>query len=98
MAALSGAQTRDRSDIRRFWKRLLESRSGRWRGQSYDGASSGRNREKAYEITAELPELDEKDIEVKLANGSLIIKCEKREEAEEKKKDYCASAIHVARA
>ena len=44
--------------------------------------------EKAYEITAELPGLDEKDIEVKLANGGLTIKGEKSEEKEEKKKDY----------
>jgi HSP20 family protein len=44
--------------------------------------------EKAYEITAELPGMDEKNIEVKVANGSLIIKGEKQEEKEEKKKDY----------
>jgi HSP20 family protein len=44
--------------------------------------------EKAYEITAELPGLDEKSIEVKLVNGGLTIKGEKQEEKEEKKKDY----------
>lgn len=44
--------------------------------------------EKAYEITAELPGMDEKNIEVKVANGYLIIKGEKQEEKEEKKKDY----------
>jgi len=43
---------------------------------------------KAYEITAELPGMDEKNIEVKLANGVLTIKGEKQEEKEEKKKDY----------
>ncbi|WP_232232482.1 Hsp20/alpha crystallin family protein [Cupriavidus sp. amp6] len=32
--------------------------------------------------------MDEKDIEVKLANGGLTIKGEKREEKEEKEKDY----------
>ena len=42
----------------------------------------------AYEITAELPGLDEKNIEVKLANGVLSIKGEKREKKEEKQKDY----------
>ena len=42
----------------------------------------------AYEVTAELPGLDEKNIEVKLINGSLTIKGEKQEEKEEKKKDY----------
>jgi HSP20 family protein len=44
--------------------------------------------EMAYEITAELPGMDEKNIEVKVANGSLTIKGEKQEEKEEKKKDY----------
>ena len=42
----------------------------------------------AYEITAELPGLDEKNIEMELANGVLSIKGEKREEKEEKRKDY----------
>jgi len=44
--------------------------------------------DKAYEITAELPGLDEKNVEVKVANGILTIKGEKQEEKEEKKKDY----------
>jgi HSP20 family protein len=45
-------------------------------------------KDKAYEITAELPGMDEENIQVKLANGSLTIKGEKQEEKEEKKKDY----------
>jgi HSP20 family protein len=44
--------------------------------------------DKAYEITAELPGIDEKNLEVKVANGVLTIKGEKQEEKEEKKKDY----------
>ena len=44
-------------------------------------------KEKAYEITAELPGLDERDIEVALSNGALTIKGEKKEEKEEKTKD-----------
>ena len=47
--------------------------------------------DKEYEITAELPGLDEKNIEVKLSNGVLLIKGEKREEKEEKDKDYYVS-------
>lgn len=47
--------------------------------------------DKAYEITAELPGLDEKNIDIKVANGGLTIKGEKREESEEKKKDYYVS-------
>jgi HSP20 family protein len=44
-----------------------------------------------YEVTAELPGMDEKNIEVKLVNGNLTIKGEKKEEREEKKKDYYLS-------
>jgi HSP20 family protein len=50
--------------------------------------------DKAYEITADLPGISEKDIEVKLAPGGLIIKGEKREESEEKKKDYYLHERH----
>jgi HSP20 family protein len=39
--------------------------------------------EKAYEITAELPGMDEKAIEVKVTDGSLTIKGEKQEEKED---------------
>jgi HSP20 family protein len=49
------------------------------------------DKDKAYEITAELPGLDEKNVEVKVANGMLTIKGEKKEEKEEKKKDYYLS-------
>ena len=44
--------------------------------------------EKAYELTAELPGMDEKNVEVKVVNGTLTIKGEKQEEKEEKNKDY----------
>jgi len=44
--------------------------------------------DKAYEITAELPGMDEKNVEVKVANGILTIKGEKHGEKEEKQKDY----------
>ena len=43
---------------------------------------------KGYNVTAELPGMDEKNIEVKIANGMLTIKGEKQEEKEEKKQDY----------
>jgi HSP20 family protein len=46
---------------------------------------------KAYEVTAELPGMDEKNIEVKIANGGLTIKGEKQEAKEEKEKDYYLS-------
>jgi HSP20 family protein len=42
----------------------------------------------AYELTAELPGMEEKDVEVKLVNGELTIKGEKQEEKEETRKGY----------
>ena len=41
-----------------------------------------------YEITAELPGIDEKDVEVRLADGGLTIRGEKKEQKEEKQKGY----------
>ena len=41
-----------------------------------------------YEITAELPGLAEDNVEVKVAGGVLTIRGEKREEKEEKDKQY----------
>jgi HSP20 family protein len=47
--------------------------------------------DKSYEITAELPGMDEKNIEVNLANDGITIRGEKKEETEEKKKGYSIS-------
>lgn len=44
-----------------------------------------------YEITAELPGIDEKNVEIKLSNGTLTIKGEKSEEKEEREKEYYIS-------
>ena len=51
-------------------------------------------KDKSYEITAELPGMDHKNIEIKLSNGSLIIKGEKKEDKEEKRKGYHLSERH----
>jgi HSP20 family protein len=45
-------------------------------------------KDNAYEVTADVPGFDEKNIEVKVVNGSLSIKGERKSEKEEKKKDY----------
>ncbi|SFB49021.1 Hsp20/alpha crystallin family protein [Azotobacter beijerinckii] len=51
----------------------------------------------AYEISAELPGMDEKDIEVKLSSGCLTIRGEKKEAREDKKKDaYVAERYYGA--
>ncbi len=44
--------------------------------------------EKEITVTAELPGLDEKDFEILLADNTLTIKGEKKEEKEDKGKDY----------
>ncbi len=45
-------------------------------------------RENAFELHVDLPGLEEKNIEVKVANGVLTIKGEKEESKEEKKEDF----------
>lgn len=65
--------------IEPFWRREFT-----WGAAAVDIVE----KENAYEITAELPGMDEKHIEVKLANGGMTIKGEKQEEKEEKKRDY----------
>jgi HSP20 family protein len=67
-------------DVAPFWRREL----GLGSAPAVDIAET----EKAFEITADMPGLDEKDIEVAMSNGTLTIKGGKQEEKEEKKKDY----------
>ncbi len=45
-------------------------------------------KDKEYQITAEMPGMDEKAIEVSVSDDMLTIKGEKKEESEEKRKDY----------
>jgi len=80
--------------IRRPFARTLFDVEPFWRGEFSFGkvpACDIVEKEKEYEITAELPGLDENNIEVKFADGLLTIKGEKREEKEERKKDYYLS-------
>ena len=44
--------------------------------------------EKAYKISAELPGLDAKDVDVSVSGNMLILRGEKRQEKEEKDKNY----------
>ena len=65
-----------------------------WRGEVGWGKAPAVDiveKEKAYEVTAELPGMDESNIDVKFSDGTLTIKGEKRDEKEEKKKDYYLS-------
>jgi HSP20 family protein len=71
--------TRPLFDMEPFWRGEVS-----WAVPAVDIAE----KDNAYEITAELPGMDESNIEVKYADGTLTIKGEKAEETEEKKKDY----------
>jgi HSP20 family protein len=65
-----------------------------WRGPTGWGGGPAMDiaeKDKEYEIAAELPGMDEKNIDVKFADGVLTIKGEKKEEKEEKNKDYYLS-------
>jgi HSP20 family protein len=65
-----------------------------WRGELSFGkvpAVDIVEKEKQYEVTAELPGMDEKNIDVKYADDILTIKGEKSEEKEEREKDYYLS-------
>jgi HSP20 family protein len=44
--------------------------------------------DKAYKITAELPGLDANDVDVSVSGNMLVLKGEKRQEKEEKNKNY----------
>ena len=73
-------------DIEPFWRRELISHGS--------PAVDITEKDKSFEITAELPGMDLKNIEIKLSNGSLIIKGEKKEDKEEKRKGYHLSERH----
>ena len=70
-------------DIEPFWRREF--------GFNVTPAIDIVEKDKAFEVTAELPGLDVKDIDIKLANGMLTIKGEKQEQKEEKTKDRYVS-------
>lgn len=75
-----------------FWSRFengfgMANRSLGFGAPSVDVAET----EKAVEIAAELPGMDEKDIEISLTEDVLTIKGEKKAEREENKKGYYLS-------
>ncbi len=70
-------------DIAAFWHRDL--------GFNVTPAMDIVEKDKAFEVTAELPGLDAKNIDLQLSDGTLTIKGEKQEEKEEKTKDRYVS-------
>jgi HSP20 family protein len=63
-----------------------------WRGSfepmAFSPSMEVTETDKSIEITTELPGLDEKDIDISLADDILTIRGEKKAEKEEKKKNY----------
>jgi HSP20 family protein len=80
--------------LRRDMERLFEdfSRDFGWGPPAAGGGMAPRvdvsETDSEIKIEAELPGVDEKDVEVILSDGRLTIKGEKKQEKEEKKKDY----------
>ena len=66
------------ADLEQFWRRDL--------GFNVTPAMDIVEKDGAYEITAELPGLEAKDIDIQLSDGMLTIKGEKHQEKEEKTK------------
>jgi HSP20 family protein len=62
--------------------------SGLSRGAALGISMDVAETDKSIEITAELPGVDEKDIDVTLADDMLTIKAEKKSEKDEKGKDF----------
>jgi len=79
--------------LQREIERVFESFANNW--PPLDFRTSGvtpsmdiSETDKDIEITAELPGLEEKDVQVNVADGVLTIKGEKKAEKEEKEKNY----------
>lgn len=74
-------------DVEPFWRREL----------SFAGvpAVDIAEKDRAFEITADLPGFDEKNVDVSVANGAITIKGEKREEKEERRKGYHLQERHT---
>ncbi len=79
-SGLFGTSRRSVFDLEPFWQRGWPAK--------FAPAVDIVEKEKAYEVVADLPGMEQKNIEVKVANGTLTIRGEQREEKEEKQKDY----------
>ena len=83
-------------DYMRGWPRFPSLGRDLWEAEPFAGMRHGvldvrfdiSESDDALEVTAELPGMEEKEIDVTLSDGVLTIKGEKKAETEEKKKDY----------
>jgi HSP20 family protein len=77
-----------RRDFDDFVHRFFGEEPARFLGQSFSPAIDIVEKDNEILITAEIPGIDQKDLEVDLAGGVLTIKGEKKEEREEKGENY----------
>ena len=94
--------TREMAEWMDQWTRLFDGFFGRafdltpWRDtanwgtqwSSFVPAINVVENDKEYSVTAELPGMDENDIELSMSNGALVIKGEKKRESEDKGNGY----------
>ena len=80
----------DRSFLGFPFRRSLNEWEPRWLGEIAPAVDIA-EKDEAYEITAELPGLDQNNIALKLSSSTLTIKGEKKQETEEKKKNSYVS-------
>lgn len=73
-------------DVEPFWKRSMI-------GQGIPAVDIV-EKDRSFEITTELPGMEEKDIQIRLTNGNLVISGEKKDEKEGTLKDYHLSERH----
>jgi HSP20 family protein len=73
------------SEIDRVFDNFIPWRSG---PDSFAPNMEVTETENNIEVTTELPGMDEKDVDIRIANDILTIRGEKRAEKDEKKKDY----------
>jgi len=82
----------------RLFQREMDQVLQRFLGEVPEGAGNGltawaprvdvEENDKQFLIKADLPGVDPKDVEITVAENSLILRGQKKEEREEKKKDY----------
>ena len=81
------------SDLQHQIDRLFEDFSGRWTAGNGDAkfwpALDVTETPDAVDVTAELPGIDPKDVDITVVGDTLTIKGEKKTEREIKEKDYC---------
>src|SRR5690606_17045206 len=71
--------------------RLFDDEGGGWAMPSISAPVQVRETDQGYEVTCEVPGMEEKDLEVTVAGDRLTIRGEKRAEKDEKRAGYMLS-------